>query len=1331
MRKSIFFILLLINYLALQAEITPRFSSLQTQTYIPYNNINDIREDALGFLWIGTENGLVKFNGYDYIQYQQNPSAPHSLPNNNCRTILLDSKQRLWIGTDNGIAIYNQQKDNFRAIALSELSSRNIVKLLEDKNGRIWAQSFNELIKLDDEGNLLRSFPLLNGVCMEMDEDQIWLGSIANGLFLFDLRTECMQPVDIAQLPKEQTFIRSLHKGSDGSLFIGTAGTGFYIFHPETNQVERYSSTSLPNIFKSDYILDIYEDKEHQNIWIGSVNGQLVTYNLHTHRFSIPEFKYPSSVDFMTVGCIREDSQNNIWIGTHHYWLFQSNNSSKGFELYQHKSQPSLSHNSVTCFAESSQSVLIGTDGGGLNILDKRTNSFRSDPRFGKIILDIKNGKQPNEYWIATWGNSKTGVVRYNTATNAIQNFVHSPNDPNSITSNSLRCLLVEDDFVWVATDGGGLCRIHAQSGKIDNRNNCKDPLFSQSMPQWVNHLLKDQKGRLWICSSEGLLLYENGQCRRLQIGMQDESQLQNEVKMAMETSDGTICIATANNGLLQYNEQTGTFSNLSSDFHLPSKLSSVCQDKEGNIWLSSEDKVTRFNTQDHSSEDYNLKNDLNGNPFTPNAILVGSEKIFIGSNNGFFAFQPNKLHAQNRTHKVLLKDLYIWGERQIAADSSALKHVLAFSDTITLSHNQSSFSIDFFAIDYEDPYNIRYEYFLEGLHQEWVDAGNTRQAYFTNLSPGTYQFQVRASHGEQASLSRPITIIILPPWWGTWWFRITIIGSLLLLLYTLFRQREKSMIERQNMLEKTVAERTEELRHKSNEIQQQKESLELQNKRLDESLATKDKILSVIAHDLRNPLTAIIGNLTLLSDEENNPRIKQTCKSAKDLQNQMENLLDWARLQNQSILYSPKECFLDAMSKECITLLQGLFTEKQISISLSNSAHTSAFVDQRMISTVCRNLMNNAIKFTHEGGAIQVAIEEDDQHIIWSIRDNGVGMSQEQCDKLFCKEYTSTTFGTKNEKGSGLGLKICKEFISLNKGELTISSKQGEGTTIRIALPKGSLKQEEKENSSLMYEQHYETNQQTDKKILIVDDNTEILSFLNDLLRTTYEVSTANNGEDALKIAQKELPDLIISDVVMPKMNGREFCYHIKRETLTKHIPVVLLTSEDTIDDQVQGLNIGADDYITKPFNAEILKAKIATILKNKELQREHLRTRILKMPEMEIPESADDTFIHKINEVIKANIHDSNLTVEFLADKTAFSRVQLFRKMKAITGCSPSEYIKAVRLEYAAEILKESKQTIAEVAYSVGFSDPKYFSSCFSEKFGVTPSVFSKGEK
>ena len=626
----------------------------------------------------------------------------------------------------------------------------------------------------------------------------------------------------------------------------------------------------------------------------------------------------------------------------------------------------------------------------------------------------------------------------------------------------------------------------------------------------------------------------------------------------------------------------------------------------------------------------------------------------------------------------------------------------------------------------------LRYKYKLDGFHSDWIDVGYETRGYFTNLAPKTYSFQVQACdiNGNCSSYTKPLTIVVLPPWWKTWWFRITASSIFLLVLFLGIRERERKLRDKQVKLEKLVLERTEELRLKNSEIEKQKESLELQNKRLDKTLDTKDKILSILAHDLRNPLTSIIGNLALSREkgDGNDPQILQAEKSAHKLQEQMENLLQWARIENQTILYSPNDTFLDALTKECITLHQNHINDKAIKVTCHTSTNRSAYIDERMVGTIFRNLLNNAIKFTHKQGKISIKISENNKYIVWEIIDSGIGMTEQQMNNLFKENVTQTTFGTENEKGSGLGLKICHEFILANHGIIDIQSEVNKGTHISISFPKGESTKILENEEVAPLDNYCNEADSKDKSLLIVDDNSEILKFVCQLFQPNYNILSADNGEDALDIAIKEIPDLIISDIIMPKKNGIELCRELKHDTLTQHIPLIMLTSEDNVNSQLEGISCGADDYVAKPFNADVLKAKVATLIKNKERQRELFKNKITHSSILGIPENQEDAFIRKITEIIYKNIAETNLTVEFLADKTALSRVQLFRKFKAITGISPSEYIKGVRLDYAAEILKSGKQSIADVAYSVGFSDPKYFGQCFSDKYGMSPSLYQK---
>lgn len=1310
-----------------------RFSALKAQANTPCSNVNDIYADSYGIMWLATENGLIEYNGYSYTKCEQDSSAQTHY--NNFRKLFEDSQQKLWVCTDKGLAIYDRPTRRFKHIDLNVCDSY-INGIAEDKRGHIWALTPYGLMELDIQGNFLEKHELpTDGNCMALDGETLWIGSWQDGLYRYNINSKKAEKISLPFEKKHDPRIQNILPASNGSLFLCTRNEGLIIYDTKIQgSIQTYNSENAPELFLSNFVTKAFEDSQ-KNVWVGFVNGKLLKYDLKSNAFSSDRIIFPSTVDKITINSITEDSRKNIWVGTHHYWLFFSGNTSNSFDYFKHSNEKpnTISNNAVTSFIENNGEILVGTDGGGINKQKPHVNHFISAKQFGNIILDIKEGNG-GDIWIASWGNSNIGVTQYNRNTGKTKIYSRGEGT-NTLPTNNIHNLLIEGDSVWMATDGSGICLINAKTGEITSKFTVSQGICSEDNPQWASHIMRDKQNRMWVCTSDGVVCH-NGEKKLVHTKNKENGTLaQNESHMTYCDSKNRIWLVTTTGGLNLYDEATDSFSCVSPQYHIANTLNGIIEDNSGNLWITATNEIILFNPEENMVRHFDMSGDLDGYSFATNAIYKAKDgEIYVGSNNGFFAFKPEEIISKGQYEpSVYLKDLYVNGKKVTTGENSLLKQTLNFTDTIRLNHNQNHFGIDYFGIDYGETDNLTYYYMMEGLSNNWIYVNKETRASFTNFEAGTYTFLVKVCemNGDICSTSKPLTIIISPAWWQTWWFRL--LGLLLIIgLFNLVLVlREKRLKQRQEVLEKLVAQRTDELRTKNEQIEQQ-------NKQLDETLNLKDRIMSIIAHDLRNPITAIVGNLSLLTnpnrsfnEEEQGKKVQQTFKSAKKLQDQMENLLEWARIQNNSILFSPSDYYLDALTKESVTLLQNLLDEKEIDVTLENKTKCSAHIDQRMVSSIIRNLLNNAIKFIAKGGKIAIEIHEEENQIVWSISDNGVGMDEAQIKKLTEENHLDSTFGTNNEKGSGLGLMICHDFIVKNNGDWKIQSKQGEGTTFTLHFPKGTLFQKEdvvETSETITYHETIEGSTKSSYKLLIVDDNDEIRSYLKELFSDTYEVLTANNGKLALQIAKAEIPDIIISDVVMPEMDGKTFCHNIKSEALTQHIPLILLTTEASVDNQIDGINYGADDYVTKPFNEQILRAKVATLLKNKELQRDHFRKNILAMPKMELPESQDDAFLRKINETIREYIGESDLSVEFLAEKTALSRVQLFRKFKAITGCTPSEYIKAVRLQHAADILQSGKQSIADVAYMVGFSDPKYFSNCFSEKFGMTPSQYTK---
>ncbi len=1340
---SAFFVLFQTNLLG----ETRRFSLFEAENGAPYSDVNQIYEDSFGYLWISTWNGLIKFDGYEYKTYTRIKTDNKSLPHNVCYNIFEDSKKRLWISTARGLALYDRKHDNFNRITFQGRKIKGVTKVLEDADGFIWVLSFIDVLKYDPKNNKATRFHII-GDDFEDCGDYLWVVSQESGVKIINKRDKKIKELPLLTNKGGQTInkhIRTIKQISNGDIYLGSTDHGLFIYNKNGMLKKHETAGAIGSYsFRNNFIHTIYEDRDHK-IWIGNVNGNISIYDPETLKFLPLNYTLPNNIDkeCFTTSCILQDSYNNIWLGTHRFWLLYSNRISNEFAMFQHNStkQNTMSGNAITCFSKYRNDLLIGTDGGGLNIETGERDEFHIDKRFGKVILDIKPDNN-GLFWIATWDN---GLFLFDKPNNRIlQHYTHTDNGDKkrSLPTEKINYLYIDRNFVWIATDGKGIARLDKATGEITSTDNCDADPFSNKNSKFITHLMKDSEGWLWISSSEGLRKYKDGRQVKFPYSEKPGDLSQNQITMCYEDSKKRIWVVTSTGGLARYDRKVNSFVNYCKETDIPENLKFIIEDNHQNLWIGSQDEIIQFNPDLKILKHYDIKKELEKNfLYQKSAYRSTDGKIYIGSNNGMFKFNPQSLEKKDKAPKIYLKGLYIWDKKQEAGKSEILKHALDYTDTIRLNHEQNYFSIEYVGIDLEKSGTLHYSYFLKGLHHEWTEANTERKASFTNLEPGTYTFfaKVKSNDGQLYQLQKPLTIIILPPWWQTWWFRSLSVLTAIATIFLFFRIRLRNLQRQKERLENLVEERTQELRQKNEEINRQKESVESKNKELDETLSLKDRILSIIAHDLKNPVTAIVGMLSFLSenrkaDEQESKLFTDITIAAQKLQEQMDNILQWARIQTKEIFYSPKDISIAAQTKDSLSLLQGLATSKRISVCVSNTAKHCAYADERMIATVIRNLINNAIKFTNNGGKIEIRIEDTENHVFFCIKDNGVGIGKEKLDKIFEKDFNASSCGTNNEKGSGLGLKICHDFTISNKGTIEITSTEEEGTSIRIMLPIGkpiNAEEDDKPETELTLEKNKNYMKSKRHSILIVDDNHDILSYLTLLLQNDFEIEKASDGEMALDMAMKSVPDIIISDVVMPKMDGKELCAQIKSNLLTQHIPVVLLTSEDSANSQIEGLKIGADDYITKPFDGNILLAKIHTLLRNRELQLQHLRNSILKAPEGDMPESKDDAFLRKITEVLQQNISESNLSVEFIAEKTALSRVQLFRKFKAITGCSPSEFIKNYRLQYAATLLKSGKYSVADVAYEVGFSDPKYFGSCFSEKFNMAPSVFAKQNK
>jgi signal transduction histidine kinase/DNA-binding NarL/FixJ family response regulator len=726
--------------------------------------------------------------------------------------------------------------------------------------------------------------------------------------------------------------------------------------------------------------------------------------------------------------------------------------------------------------------------------------------------------------------------------------------------------------------------------------------------------------------------------------------------------------------------------------------------------------------------------------------------------------------------------------------ENSPLSSVLSFTDELTLKPEQSFFSIEVSSVNLYSPTKTRYRYQLEGLHNEWIDLENERKISFTNLDPGSYKLKVKYTgiDGEWRDTNKILSIRILPPWWKTVWFKLLLALAITGGVVAVFYIRIASIKSRTELLKAEVEKQTHELSEANFYLTERNEEIALQKERLEESNTeirrqsekildqqrfiteqnhelehtveelqklnkTKDHFFSILAHDLKNPISALTGisdfmknNFMKLDKKQAQEYLTSIHKSSNAIYDLLINLLNWSRTQSKNIEYTPSNINLAELLQKNITLLESQFTNKHITLTHDIDEKHFAYVDYNMIDTVLRNVISNAIKFTEYNGAIVIASQEEEDVITVRVSDNGVGMTQDQIKKLFSIDKNNISVGTAGEKGTGLGLVISHEFIQVNHGIIRVESQPAKGTDFYISLPKsiGVNKPVRHVNNhrNILIERKlapdfWETFpvdkllKIKGKKILIIDDNAELRSYLRLLLSGTFEIFEAQHGEEGLRIALEVQPTAIVTDLIMPVMNGLEFCKAIKSNTSTSHIPVILLTSQWEERSQLSGYEAGADVYLTKPVKKELFIQVIINFIQSQEKLRSRIQESILSnttfQPEEGTLNKLDEEFLQKLVAFIEANLSDPNIDARSICEELGISRTVLYAKLKSLTGQSVHEFIKSIRLKKSITYLLEGKLNISQVALEVGFNSHSYFDKCFVKQYGIGPKEYLNRRK
>ncbi|MBD1366095.1 response regulator [Mucilaginibacter sp. ZT4R22] len=1317
------------------------------------STIEAITQDSRGFIWIGTRDGLNLYDGYRMTVFRNEKGKPGTLSDNYITCLYTDKQNTLWVGTLNGLNRFDETTKSFTSYVkqadANSITGNTINCIMEDADKNMWICT-NKGLDIFDRGSKKFSHitnPMLQGsvnYILQDNKKNIWIAA-DGGLVKYNPVTKSFA----LQIKDSGLGINFIQQGLNGQIWLATKGKGLIALTPDGQYKTYRHSDANPASLGNDQVLSLLRDKAGR-IWAGTINGGLNLFNSDTETFT--KYTYqpakPYSLSQRTISAIFEDRQGNFWIGTHRGGVNLYNPGAKKFNVYrQEVGANSLSYNDVKCFEEDHTGrIWVGTDGGGLNLFNQQQQTFTTyrhrvndAASLGSdAVLDITEDKQ-NRLWISTWGG---GLNLMDPAAGTFTSFKNNPADPSSISSDYVQSVYQDKaGTLWVGTYFGGLNRFDPSTKKFSRV--IADPAGKTKLQgNNIVALNEDADGNLWIGTDDGGL---NCYRRQSQIFEHyfDRENKKPDLRVIFTDHNGGLWIGQS--GLYKYDKQKNAFALFTTEAGLGHDfIKGLTEDDEGNLWVSTSNGLVKLNPATRHANKFNTSDGLQAMEFEVNAYMkTKNGQMFFGGINGFNAFYPRDIKSNYYVPPVYITDFQIFNRSALPGKDSTLEKDISLTDHIELNYLQSSISFSFAALNYLAPENNKYAYKLTDFDKSFNYTGTAPQATYTNLDPGDYTFTVKAANNDGVwnNVGRSITITITPPWWLTWWFRTLGVLFSLGLAYAIIRYR-------QNMQLKKLEE------EKKEEVHQ----LQLQ-------------FFTNISHEFRTPLTLLLGPLEKLMGNGSQPEQSRTYqlmyRNATRLMNLINELMDFRKAESGVLKLNVTAGNITVFMNEITDEFDLWAEQKHIKFTLQNFdlGGKEVFFDRQLLEKILLNLINNAFKYTNDGGEITVKLffDESDfkpsyqnelkitntyqarQYMYILVADTGIGISADSIKHLFQRYYRITS----THLGSGIGLAFVKTLTLLHKGCINVYSERNKGTEILIALPvdEADYQPNERwisENKPVLLEsvttEWPQPTEGTDLKeqpgearanaaaryILLVEDNTELRTFLKEILGSIYHVIEAKDGQEGLAMARDRSPNMIISDVMMPNMNGIELCKLIKSDEQTKHIPFILLTAKDSLEAKLEGIESGADFYFSKPVSINLLLLTIRNVF----LQLDQLKERYTHDYQAEVKETVhsnkDKQFMDQLVTVIEAQLENPDLDVDYLCANLNMSRTKLYELIKRLTGQSIVEFIRTIRLNKAIHIMTHEDASITEIMMRVGIQTQAYFTKAFKKEFGKTPSQF-----
>ena len=1348
-----FFLCCLLLSLGLNAAAqTGRLYS--TGTGLSSSLINQLYQDSRGFVWTATEYGLNRFDGLHFTGYWHQTDDSTSIKNNYVRTLFEDSRQNLLVGCIDGLMKYDRELDSFCEIPMMRAGRQvfpHVTQMRKLGNGEIWisttgqgmfrldeqrmqAFSLDDVLKqanynyqscfYEDSGGTIWigtygkgvichtpstgetsvfKYPAINDnnvyAIQEDGDDNLFIGTQKQGLSRYDRQEARFVPVPC---DGEETISVYCLLSVDGRLLVGTDGQGVKLYNPVKDCLEVYSNNSTPQDFSAGKVHAIMVDRE-RNLWLGLFQKGIIMIPKTGNQFEYYGDKsvYHNPIGHGCVMSIFQDSGQHLWVGADNEGLFELDSDGKRLRHFKPGDSPHSVANTVMCMYEDSEkNFWVGSYTRGLAKMDRNTGMCEYGlPIDNEKIFSVTEDRHRNLY-IATLGS---GFYRYNLKTKMLEHFESSKDEIGDLKRDEL------------AND-------------------------------WLNYLFCDSDGLIWIAHYKGISCF-NPQTGSF-LSYKDANVL---VKgcvgyTILEDADGRIWAGTSE-GLYCFDKKSGEERKFTTGNGLPNNvICGLCKDERQNLWVSTYMGISRYDVKKDCFVNFYVGDGLQGNEFTHGAFYrAETGKIYFGGVNGITCFLPQNINGVSKEMDVWITDFYVFDravhKNVLSGGRPIVDGVVQDADRFCLSHSDNTFSLVFSTLQYKNPEQISYQYKIEELGGRWLttEPGANRVTY-NNLLPGTYTFSVRAmSHGN-LSETRTVKILITPPWYETWWAYCIYALLAALLLWGIVNTLLSRMRHRREIMKREHAEQLNE---------------------------AKLQFFINISHEIRTPMTLILNPLEKLISEESEGELRKTYlmiyRNAQRILRLINQLMDIRKLDKGQMFLKFRETDMVGFIEDVMQTFEYQARRKNIAFSFRHDMpQLKAWVDLNNFDKVLMNIFSNAFKYTPERGEITVDLAVGKnmarrdalrEYFEIVVTDNGTGINQSEIERIFERFYQVDNDVTKSNFGTGIGLHLSRSLVELHHGVIYAENRDetsGSRFVIRIPLGSAHLRTDELERvegeasvsvpfhlpDSVAEEDMFEgensgkgSKAKTSLRILLVEDEEEIKSYLKQELQNEYRISVCSNGKEAYDIILKEMPDLVISDVMMPEMDGLTLCRKVKQNTNVNHIPIVLLTAKSRIEDTLEGMETGADAYIVKPFNTELLRSTIVNLLANRRLLRNKFSGAQQQRDKMEkiTMKSNDEVLLARIMKVVNEHLDDSEFCVKTLASEVGLSRVHMHRKLKELTNLSARDFIKNIRLQQAATLLTQNKKmAISEVAYAVGYTNLSHFSSSFKEKYGLSPKEY-----